>query len=82
MSDNGPEFTAQNVRDWIAAVGPKTAYIGPGSPWEKEYCESFNARFRDELFSGELFYTLWEAQIPIEQWRTRYNTVRPHGSLG
>ena len=48
-SDNGPEFIAQSVRDWIAAVGAKTAYIEPGSPWENGYCESFNARFRDEL---------------------------------
>ena len=48
-SDNGPEFIAQKVRDWIAAVGAKTAYIEPGSPWENGYCESFNATFRDEL---------------------------------
>lgn len=81
-SDNGPEFIAQAVRDWIAAVGSKTAYIEPGSPWENGYCESFNARFRDELLDGELFYTLKEAQILIEQWRHHYNTVRPHSSLG
>jgi putative transposase len=70
------------VRDWIAAVGAKTAYIEPGSPWENGYCESFNARFRDELLNGELFYSLKEAQIPIEKWRIYYNTVRPHSSLG
>ena len=81
-SDNGPEFIAQNVRDWITAVGAKTADIEPGSPWENGYCESFNARFRDELLNGELFYTLKEARIVIEQWRKRYNTVRPHGALG
>ena len=81
-SDNGPEFVAQKVRDWIAAVGAKTAYIEPGSPWENGYCESFNARFRDELLNGELFYTLREAQILIEQWRIHYNTVRPHSALG
>ena len=81
-SDNGPEFIAQAVRDWIAAVGSKTAYIEPGSPWENGYCESFNARFRDELLNGELFYTLKEAQILIEQWRQHYNTVRPHTALG
>ena len=57
-SDNGPGFIAQNVQDWIAAVGAKTAYIEPGSPWENGYCESFNARFRDELLNGEIFYTL------------------------
>ena len=81
-SDNGPEFIAQKVRDWIAAVGAKTAYIEPGSPWENGYCESFNARFRDELLNGELFFSLREAQILIEQWRIHYNTVRPHSALG
>jgi transposase InsO family protein len=67
-SDNGPEFVAESVRNWIKAVGAKTAYIKPGSPWENGYCESFNARFRDELLNGEIFYTLKEAQIIIEQW--------------
>ena len=81
-SDNGPEFIAQNVRDWIAAVGAKAAYIEPGSPWENGYCESFNARFRDERLNGEVFYTLKEARIVIEQWRKHYNTVRPHSALG
>ncbi len=81
-SDNGPEFVAQAVRDWIAAVGAKTAYIEPGSPWENGYCESFNGRFRDELLNGEVFYSLREAQILIEQWRRHYNTKRPHSALG
>ncbi|MDP6953312.1 MAG: IS3 family transposase [Alphaproteobacteria bacterium] len=81
-SDNGPEFVAEAVREWIAAVGAKTAYIKPGSPWENGYCESFNARFRDELLNGEVFYTLKEAQIIIEQWRKHYNTKRPHSALG
>ena len=81
-SDNGPEFIAQNVRDWIKAVGAKTAYIEPGSPWENGYCESFNARFRDEFLNGEIFYSLQEAQILIEQWRQHYNTKRPHCALG
>ena len=81
-SDNGPEFIAEIVRNWIAAVGAKTAYIEPGSPWENGYCESFNARLRDELLNGEIFYTLKEAQIIIEQWRKHYNTVRPHSALG
>lgn len=81
-SDNGPEFIAQKVRDWIAAVGSKTAYIEPGSPWENGYIESFNARFRDELLNGEIFYTLKEAKIVIEEWRKYYNTVRPHSALG
>ena len=56
-SDNGPEFVAQAVRGWIKAVGSKTAFIEPGSPWENGYCESFNARFRDELLNGEIFYS-------------------------
>ena len=81
-SDNGAEFVAKKVRDWIAAVGAKTAYIEPGSPWENGYCESFNARFRDELLNGEIFYSLKEAQIIIEKWRNHYNTLRPHSSLG
>jgi len=81
-SDNGPEFIAQAVRDWITAVGAKTAYIEPGSPWEIRYCESFNARFRDELLNREIFYSLREAQIIIEEWRKHYNTKRPHSALG
>ena len=81
-SDNGPEFIADAVRQWIKAVGAETAYIEPGSPWENGYCESFNARFRDELLNGEVFYSLKEAQIVIEQWRRHYNTKRPHSALG
>ena len=81
-SDNGPEFAAKAVRDWITAVGAKTAYIMPGSPWENGYCESFNSKLRDELLNGEIFYTLEEARVIIERWRRHYNTVRPHSSLG
>ena len=81
-SDNGPEFVAKAVRDWIAMVGAKTAFIEPGSPWENGYCESFNSKLRDELLNGELFYSLAEAQIVIEGWRQHYNTRRPHSSLG
>jgi len=81
-SDNGPEFIAKDLQDWIAAVGAKTAYIAPGSPWENGFIESFNARLRDELLNGEIFYTLREAQIIIESWRRHYNAVRPHASLG
>ena len=81
-SDNGPEFIADAVRQWIKAVGAETAYIEPGSPWENGYCESFNARFRDELLNGEVFYSLKEAQIVIEQWQRHYNTKRPHSALG
>ena len=75
-SDNGPEFVAKAVQDWIAAVGAKTAYIAPGSPWENGFIESFNARLRDELLDGEIFYSLREAQIVIESWRRHYNTDR------
>ena len=81
-SDNGPEFVAKAVRAWIEAVGAKTAYIEPGSPWENGYVESFNARFRDELLNGEIFASLAEAKIIIEGWRRHYNTTRPHSALG
>ena len=81
-SDNGPEFVAKAVQKWFHAVGAKTAYIAPGSPWENGYVESFNARLRDELLNEEIFYTLTEARIIIESWRRHYNSVRPHSSLG
>ena len=81
-SDNGPEFVAKDVRAWIEAVGARTAFIEPGSPWENGYVESFNARFRDELLNREIFYSLKEAQVIIEGWRKHYNTKRPHSSLG
>jgi transposase InsO family protein len=80
-SDNGPEFVAQAVRDWIAAVGSQTAYIEPGSPWENGYVESFNSKLRDELLNREIFYSLREAQVLIEGWRKHYNAVRPHSAL-
>ena len=80
-SDNGPEFVAQAVRDWIGAVGAKAAFIEPGIPWENGYCESFNDRLRDELLNGEIFNSLREAQIIIEGWRHHYNTVQPHIAL-
>ena len=76
----GTEFAATAVREWIAAAGARTACIEPGSPWENGYCESFNARFRDEMLNGEVFYSLREAQILIEQWRKHYNTKRPHSA--
>ena len=77
-SDNGPEFIATAVQEWIAAVGAKTAYIAPGSPWENGFVESFNARLRDELLNGEIFYSLAEARVIIEAWRRHFNAVRPH----
>ncbi len=76
-SDNGPEFIAKTLREWIAAVGSKTAYIEPGSPWDG-YCESFNSKLRDELLNGEIFFGLAEAQALIEAWRRHYNHLRPH----
>jgi transposase InsO family protein len=81
-SDNGAEFIAKVVQEWIAAVGAKAAYIAPGSPWENGFIESVNARLRDELLNGEIFYSLKEAKIVIESWRRHYNTLRPHGSIG
>jgi transposase InsO family protein len=74
-SDNGPEFIAKAVREWIVAVGAKTAFIEPGSPWENGYCESFNSKLRDELLNGEIFYSLAEAKVIIEAWRRHYNPV-------
>ncbi len=81
-SDNGPEFIAQELRKWLAKVGTGVLYIEPGSPWENGYCESFNGKLRDECLNGEIFYSLKEAQIVIEQWRVEYNTRRPHSALG
>ncbi len=81
-SDNGPEFTAKRVREWLGHLGVKTLFIEPGSPWENGYVESFNGKLRDELLNVELFDTLLEARILVERWRTHYNTVRPHSSLG
>ncbi len=80
-SDNGSEFTARAVRQWLAKVDVRTLYIEPGSPWENGYVESFNGKLRDELLNGEIFYTLLEAKVLIERWRVHYNTIRPHSSL-
>lgn len=80
-SDNGAEMTAKIVRSWLAKLGARTLYIEPGSPWENGYCESFNGKLRDECLNGELFYSLREATVVIEQWRRHYNTLRPHSSL-
>jgi len=81
-SDNGPEFAARAVRNWLKRLGVQTLFIEPGSPWENGYIESFNGKLRDELLNGEIFMTLLEAQVLIEQWRKEYNEVRPHSSLG
>jgi putative transposase len=81
-SDNGAEMTAHVVREWLKSLGVNTLYIEPGSPWENGYCESFNGKLRDELLNGDIYYSLKEAQIIIEQWRNHYNQIRPHSSLG
>lgn len=81
-SDQGPEFIAEAMKAWIAGVGARTAYIEKASPWENGYVESFNGKLRDELLNGEVFNTLKEARVLIEEWRRHYNRVRPHSSLG
>ena len=95
-SDNGPEFIATALREWLGRLGTKTLYIEPGSPWAEAeykrlweslfllmgYCESFNSKLRDELLAREIFYDLREAKALIEGWRIHYNIYRPHSSLG
>lgn len=81
-SDNGPEFIAEAVRSWLADRGAKTLYIAPGSPWENAYSETFNSRLRDELLDREVFETLKEAKVIVEDHRLDYNHRRPHSSLG
>jgi putative transposase len=81
-SDNGPEFTARAVREWLSRVNVRTLFIEPGSPWENGYVESFNGRLRDELLNREIFFTLTEAKVLVERWKQEYNTKRPHSSLG
>jgi transposase InsO family protein len=79
-SDNGPEFTARSIRAWLSRIGVKTLFIKRGSPWENGYIESFNGKLRDELLNREIFTTLEEAKVLIEQWRKEYNQVRPHSA--
>jgi transposase InsO family protein len=79
-SDNGPEFTARVVRKWLNRLGVKTLFIEPGSPWENGYIESFNGKMRDELLNREIFTTLEEAKVLINQWRREYNQFRPHSA--
>jgi putative transposase len=81
-SDNGPEMVAKVLRQWLSGLGTNSLYIEPGSPWENGYCESFNGKLRDECLNGEIFYSLREAQVVIENWRVHYNTRRPHSALG
>ena len=81
-SDNGSEFTARRVRQWLQRLQIRPLYIEPASPWENGYIESFNGRMRDELLNREIFYSLKEAKVLIEMWRKHYNTIRPHSALG
>ena len=81
-SDNGPEFTAKAIRQWLSGNSVKTCYIKPGAPWENAYAESFIARVRDELSDREIFFTLKEVQVMLERFRIDYNSVRPHSALG
>jgi transposase InsO family protein len=80
-SDNGPEFIAYAIQDWVQAKGIKTLYIKPGSPWENGHIESFHDKLRDECLNRELFGTLAEARVILESWRVEYNERRPHSSL-
>src|ERR1019366_6772842 len=80
--DNGPELTANALRDWCRFSKTASAYIEPGSPWQNPYVESFNSRVRDELLGGELFSSLAEAKGMVEDWREVYNQRRPHSALG
>jgi transposase InsO family protein len=77
-ADNGAEMTAKIVRSWFAKISARTLYIKPSSPWENDYCESFNDKLRDELLNGEIFYSLNEVTVVIEQWRKHHNTIRPY----
>ena len=81
-SDNGSEFIAGKVQQWLRENGIKTIYIDPGSPWQNGYIESFHSRFRDECLDRELLLNLREARVVIEDWRQHYNRIRPHGGLG
>lgn len=81
-SDNGSEFTADAVQGWLNMLEVRPLYIEPGSPWENGYVESFHGRLREELLNEELFDTMWEVKVLLEQWRHEYNTIRPHSSLG
>ena len=80
--DNGPELTANALRDWCRFSQAGSAYIEPGSPWQNPYVESFGSRIRDELLAVELFSCLAEAQVVIEDWRVDDNEHRPHSALG
>jgi putative transposase len=81
-SDNGPEFVAKAVNGWLKTHGAKCLFINPGSPWENSYIESFNGKLRDECLNMEIFTSIEQAKIVLEDWRLEYNNYRPHSSLG
>lgn len=81
-SDNGPELIAEALRRWLQQSAVGTLYVEPGAPWENGYSETLHSRLRDELLNGELFYSLQEAEVVVEEWRKNYNERRPHSSLG
>ena len=81
-SDNGPEFIADAIKKWLKEKHVGTLYIEPGSPWENGYIESFNGKFRDEILNREIFYSVKEAKVLVEDWRLEYNNHRPHSGLG
>ena len=81
-SDNGPEFIAKALQEWLAEHGLATLYIKPGSPWQNAFSESLNNRVRDELLNTELFASLLEAQVLAGEWSERYNRIHPHSALG
>lgn len=81
-SDNGPEFIANAVKKWLKKKHVETLYVEPGSPWENGYIESFNGKLRDEILNREVFYSVKETKVIVEDWRLEYNNHRPHSSLG
>ena len=81
-SDNGPEFVAKAIKRWLEVSGVRTLYIEPGSPWENAYSETFISRFGDELLKREVFASLLEAKVLVEEYRSHYNQERPHSALG
>ena len=82
VTDNGPEFTSRAMLSWADENNVRLHFIEPGKPTQNAFVESFNGKFRDECLNGEIFYSLKEAQVVIEQWRHHYNTRRPHSALG
>jgi putative transposase len=82
QSDNGPEFVAKVIKDFLARKGTTTQHIEPGARWQNGHIESFHDKLRDECLNRELFFSLQEAKIVVEEWRNEYNSIRPHSSLG